>query len=169
VPEEPLDVFDRELAAAHMRGQWQVDRLLQRATLGPTPAGVPFRWAWREIRAKLERACEVMPDSFTARRNISFVNPGLQAGRGVTTHTMTAGMQLVKPAEVAEAHRHTIAALRFAILGGERVYTVVDGQPCPMGRTISCSRPPGAGTATTTRRTRLPCGWTCSTRRSYCR
>jgi 1-hydroxy-2-naphthoate dioxygenase len=132
VAEDNLDAFDRELAAAHMRGQWQVDRLLQRATLGPMPAGVPFRWRWHDIRAKLERACEVMPDSLTARRNISFVNPGFQPGRGVTTHTITAGMQIVKPREVAETHRHTIAALRFSILGGDGVYTVVDGRACPM-------------------------------------
>lgn len=127
-----FEAFDRELAQSHMRGQWQIDRLLQRALTGPTPAGVPFLWSWSDVHEKLLKACEVMPESHTARRNLAFVNPGLQPGRGVTTQTITAGMQIVKPHEVADAHRHTIAALRLAIQGGADVYTVVNGQACAM-------------------------------------
>lgn len=127
-----FDAFDRELAQSHMRGQWQIDRMLQGALAGPTPAGLPFLWRWTDVYDKLLKACDVMPESHTARRNIGFVNPGLPPGRGVTTHTITAGMQIVKPREVAEAHRHTIAALRLAIQGGADVHTVVDGRACAM-------------------------------------
>ncbi len=127
-----FEAFDRELAQSHMRGQWQIDRLLQNALAGPTPAGLPFLWTWNDVYDKLLKACTVMPESKTARRNLAFVNPGLQPGRGVTTQTITAGMQIVKPREIAEAHRHTIAALRIMIQGGAGVYTVVDGQACTM-------------------------------------
>jgi 1-hydroxy-2-naphthoate dioxygenase len=129
---ENFEAFDRELAQAHMRGQWQVGRLLQNALAGPTPAGLPFLWKWQDVYDKLLKACEVMPESHTARRNLAFLNPGFQPGRGVTTHTITAGMQIVKPREVAEAHRHTIAALRLAIQGGPGLHTVVDGRACAM-------------------------------------
>jgi gentisate 1,2-dioxygenase len=36
------------------------------------------------------------------------------------------------PGEVAEAHRHTAAAVRYVIKGVEGAYTVVDGEPFPM-------------------------------------
>jgi gentisate 1,2-dioxygenase/1-hydroxy-2-naphthoate dioxygenase len=38
------------------------------------------------------------------------------------------GIQLVKPGELAWAHRHTLGALRFVIDGSQHLYTVVDGE-----------------------------------------
>src|SRR5438552_3953461 len=38
----------------------------------------------------------------------------------------------VMPGEVAKAHRHTAAAIRFVIQGVEGAYTVVEGEPVPM-------------------------------------
>lgn len=127
-----LEEFDVELAKVHMRGQWQVDKLLQQAIQGPKPAGIPYLWKWTDIEANLRIACEKMPETFGVRRNISFVNPGLGSGRGVTTQTITMGMQTVRSGESASAHRHTIAALRFVIQGSGDVFTVVNGQSCPM-------------------------------------
>jgi 1-hydroxy-2-naphthoate dioxygenase len=125
-----VEEFDAELARAHMRGQWQYDELLVRVIGGPKPAGVPYVWKWRDVYPRLVEACEVIAESYTARRNISFVNPGLE--RGGTTHTLLMGMQMIKPGEVAWAHRHTIAALRFVVRGDARAYTAVDGEACPM-------------------------------------
>lgn len=129
-PVKSLAEFDQELAALHMRGQWQYDALLMSVIGGPKPAGVPYLWRWTTVYPKLLEACEVMPESYTARRNFVFLNPGLE--RGATTHTIAMGMQAVRPGELAWAHRHTIAALRFAIQGSAHVYTVVDGEVCPM-------------------------------------
>lgn len=67
-----------------------------------------------------------MTSSETARRNVCFLNPDLE--RGGTSQTIVAGMQIVKPGEVAWAHRHPIAALRFVIEGRPGLYTVVDGE-----------------------------------------
>jgi 1-hydroxy-2-naphthoate dioxygenase len=122
--------FDADLAKLHIRGQWQYDSLLERLIGGPPPAGVPHIWKWDVIHEKLLEACEVMPESFTARRNFSYINPGLE--RGGTTQTLLMGVQMVMPGEVAWAHRHTIGALRFVIEGGEGLYTAVDGEPLPM-------------------------------------
>ncbi|KDE97294.1 Gentisate 1,2-dioxygenase [uncultured Mycobacterium sp.] len=123
-----LREFDVELEAANLRGQWIYDEMLESVVGGPKPAGVPFLWRWQDVHAKLQKSCDVMPESFTARRNLSFINP---ATRG-TTHTMNMGMQMLKPGEIAYAHRHTMAALRFAIQGGPGLITVVDGEPCQM-------------------------------------
>jgi len=125
-----LEEFDADLAKLHIRGQWKYDALLERAIGGPKPAGVPYIWKWETIYPLLLEACEVMPESYTARRHLGFINPALE--RGGTTHTLNAGIQMVRPGEMAWAHRHTIGALRFGIKGSQQVYTVVNGEVCPM-------------------------------------
>lgn len=122
--------FDEDLAAMNLRGQWQYDAQLEKAVDGPAPIGTGFHWKWSDIEPKLVEACDVFPDSVTARRNFSFINPTVP--RGGSTHTLLAGMQIVLPDEVAWAHRHPIGALRFAIEGDEDVYTVVDGEKLSM-------------------------------------
>lgn len=124
-----LDEFDRELAAQNLHGQWKVDALLSKLTDGQ-PAGAPFLWRWDAVNAALLEACDVLPESMTARRNLTFINPSLS--RRGTSQTIVAGMQMVKPGEVAWAHRHSISALRFVVDGNERLYTVVDGEVAPM-------------------------------------
>jgi 1-hydroxy-2-naphthoate dioxygenase len=42
------------------------------------------------------------------------------------------GMSALNPGEAAQAHRHSIAAIRFVIEGGAHLVTVVDGVVCPM-------------------------------------
>lgn len=125
-----LDAFTDELALRNLRGQWQSETMLQRAIGGPTPAGSATVWPWQTVHAALLEACEVMPRSEAARRNIGFQPPGFPI-RG-TTHTISCGMQMVLPGEVAWAHRHTLGALRFGIEGSEGLYTVVDGEPLTM-------------------------------------
>jgi 1-hydroxy-2-naphthoate dioxygenase len=126
-----LGAFDEELAQSHMRGQWQYDDLLVKAIGGPRPAGLPYIWSWETLHSKLLKACEVMPESLTARRSLSLINPGLPQRAGAT-HTISTAMQMVLPGEMAWARRHSIAALRFVVQGSERLFTVVDGEICPM-------------------------------------
>jgi 1-hydroxy-2-naphthoate dioxygenase len=92
--------------------------------------GEPHIWKWNTVYPKLIDACEALPESQTARRSILFENPGLKVHG--TTHTLLMGIQIIKPGEVAWAHRHTMAAIRFVIRGNDKVYTVVDGEICPM-------------------------------------
>ena len=124
-----LEEFDQELAAAHMRGQWQYDRLLEQVIGGPRPAGVPHLWKWTEVEPYLKEALDVLPETHTARRHLSFINPGLERG---TTHTIHMGLQMLQAGEVAWAHRHTLAALRFVVQGHPNLTTVVDGEECRM-------------------------------------
>jgi 1-hydroxy-2-naphthoate dioxygenase len=124
-----LETFDAKLARSNLRGQWKSEEFLTRAIGGPKPAGVPALWTWREVTTLLEEAAAVMPESLQARRSLIFQNPGLPRG---TTHTINMGIQMIVPGEIAWAHRHSIAALRFVIEGDEELMTIVDGETCRM-------------------------------------
>jgi 1-hydroxy-2-naphthoate dioxygenase len=125
-----LPEFDVDLAKLHLRGQWTYDEALSRVTGGPIPSGSPYLWKWNEIYPKLLEACEVMPESLTARRNFSFINPASKMSG--TTHSLLMGVQITKPGEVAWAHRHSMGAIRFVIDGDPLLYTAVDGEKLPM-------------------------------------
>jgi gentisate 1,2-dioxygenase len=53
-------------------------------------------------------------------------NPAMP-GESKATNTLFAGIQMILPGEVAPAHRHVAAAIRF-VLDGEGAYTAVDGE-----------------------------------------
>jgi gentisate 1,2-dioxygenase/1-hydroxy-2-naphthoate dioxygenase len=125
-----LTDFNKELEQMGLRGQWIYDELLERVINGPRPMGESHIWKWADVQAKLMKMLTLMEESQTARRNFSFINPAPQVGG--TTQTLLAGVQVVKPGEVAWAHRHPISALRFVIEGDEQLYTVVDGEPLSM-------------------------------------
>ena len=133
-----LGDLEAKLAGNNLRGQWQVDanrpQNVRKGENGavhiePVASGKAHVWRWSHLLPILELACEAMPESFTARRSLILTNPGLPRG---TTHTLLAGFQIVRPGEVAWAHRHTINALRFSIQGGSNVYTVVEGRRLAM-------------------------------------
>ncbi|MBI4523319.1 MAG: cupin domain-containing protein [Deltaproteobacteria bacterium] len=125
-----INAFNDELRELHISGQWQYEDLLEKAIHGPRPKGEPYIWKWNNVYPKLVQACDALPESYTARRSLLFDNPGLQAHG--TTHTLLMGIQIIKPGEIAWAHRHTMAAIRFVIQGNRNAYTVVDGEVCPM-------------------------------------
>ncbi|MBM2804873.1 MAG: gentisate 1,2-dioxygenase [Deltaproteobacteria bacterium] len=125
-----LESFNQELAEIHMTGQWVYEDLLTACIGGPRPRGDAFLWPWKMVNEKLTEACDVLEESFTARRSLLFNNPALPMGG--TTHTMLMGIQMIKAGEIAWAHRHTLAAIRFVVKGDGKVFTVVNGEKCPM-------------------------------------
>ena len=130
VEQKTIGKFDEEIAQLNLRGQWKYDDLLVQSIGGPKPAGIPYLWKWPTVYPLLVESCDVLPESYTARRHLGFTNPGLE--RRGATHTILMGFQMVKPGEIAWAHRHSISALRFVVQGNENAYTVVDGEVCPM-------------------------------------
>lgn len=66
------------------------------------------------------------------RRVLACANPGL-GGAPFASSTLWAAVQYLGPGEVAPAHRHSPAALRF-VVAGEGVWTLVDGDPLHMAR-----------------------------------
>jgi gentisate 1,2-dioxygenase len=125
-----LPEFDAELAKVHLLGQWKFADALATASRGPAPYGVPHLWKWSDMHAKLLQACEVVPESFTGRRNLSCRNPA--ANGGAASRTLSIGMQAVLPGEICWAHRHSIGAIRFAIDGDPELYTAVNGEKLRM-------------------------------------
>jgi gentisate 1,2-dioxygenase len=126
---DALAELDAKLAAAAMRGQWKSEAFLSAAIGGPKPAGAPHVWPWAQVMELMAEAERAMPESLQARRSLIFQNPGLPRG---TTHTINMGVQMIMPGEVAWAHRHSIAALRFIIEGDPQLTTIVDGRHCVM-------------------------------------
>jgi 1-hydroxy-2-naphthoate dioxygenase len=61
------------------------------------------------------RVCRQPELEHRGLRSLLFVNPGLDH-RG-TTLTLRAGLQVMQPDEVAWAHRHSMAAIRFVVQG----------------------------------------------------
>jgi 1-hydroxy-2-naphthoate dioxygenase len=122
-----LKALDDELAKDSMRGLWMREETLRRE---PAPFGKPILWKWSKIHAGLEAASNLIPTNYKgARRAISLVHPNMSES---TSHTLNMAVQLVKAGEAVYSHRHTNAAMRFVIEGGEGVYTITDGEKCVM-------------------------------------
>jgi len=122
-----LKSLDAELAKDSMRGLWAREEAVRRE---PAPFGKPVLWKWSKIRAGLEAAGKLITTNYKgARRAISLVHPNMSDS---TSHTLNMAVQLVKAGEAVYSHRHTNAAMRFVIEGGDGVYTITDGEKCVM-------------------------------------
>src|ERR687896_987861 len=66
-------------------------------------------------------------DDAAKRRTVQLVNPAL-TNKKATSRTLQMSIQLVKPGERAECHRHSAAALRFVVAGDGTAYTTVEGE-----------------------------------------
>jgi gentisate 1,2-dioxygenase len=91
----------------------------------------PRRWRWEDIWPFMQRAAELVePSPEDQRRVLTLNNPAIMPTHAAT-HTISAAVQMVLPTEVAPAHRHTMAAIRF-IMKGSGAVTFVDHEPCAM-------------------------------------
>jgi gentisate 1,2-dioxygenase len=124
VPETPeLKALHARLAEYSLGGHWQTRE--QNPDLGP------HLWPWSVIYSCLMESGEVVKlggiDDAAKRRTVQLVNPSL-TNRKATSRTLQMSIQLVKPGERAECHRHTPAALRFVVEGDGTGYTNVEGE-----------------------------------------
>ena len=123
--------LDRLLEDRFLSGLWKIpagDR-----PLDPKTDVKPHLWKWADVHDSLLKARDRIgvSDAVNERRTIRLVNPGLKQTE-MTSHTMLFAFQLIQPGEVAPAHRHTMAAIRF-ILQGKGAYTAVEGEKIEMG------------------------------------
>ncbi|WP_321812263.1 MULTISPECIES: gentisate 1,2-dioxygenase [unclassified Burkholderia] len=121
---EELEAYYRELDKDNLGPLWEVLKGL--VPREPKPKAVPYAWSYEKIRQKLITASELISAEDAERRVLVLQNPGLP-GTSQITDTLYAGLQILLPGEVAPAHRHTQAALRFVIEGGG-AYTSVNGE-----------------------------------------
>ncbi|MCH6544639.1 MAG: cupin domain-containing protein [Deltaproteobacteria bacterium] len=125
------EAFYKELDNKHLVALWNItSRLLPEE---PQTKVKPFLWKWGDLRDLAYRAADLIPlERGGERRVIALVNPGL-GGKYAATHTLWGAVQIVKPGEIAPAHRHTASAIRF-IIEGDRSYTNINGDKCVMSR-----------------------------------
>ena len=123
--DDRLDALYADLAAADIQPLWELEGVL---TPEPRPRAVPFVWRGKQLREFAERAGELVT---TDRRVLSLANPGL-GGEPYAVPTLWAGVQYLNGHEVAPAHHHSPAALRF-VIAGSGVFTLVNGDPVAMG------------------------------------
>jgi gentisate 1,2-dioxygenase len=113
-----------------LSGIWNISP--EERKLDPKTRVKPHLWKWSEIYDSLLRAQEriSVSDGSVERRVIRLVNPGMPETE-MTSHTMLLSFQLIQRGEIARAHRHTMAAVRY-ILQGKGAYTTVEGQKMMM-------------------------------------
>lgn len=125
--DDDLARLDEEIARYNLEGHW---KLIGGLPPEPRPFAKPYLWHWQDIRRLLWRAGEMRGiEGGASRRTVRLCTPG--HALKWTTPTIHASVQLVKPGEVAEAHRHTMGALRF-VIEGRGGYTAVEGEKIAM-------------------------------------
>jgi len=102
------------------------------ALVPPRPATpcVPALWKYRDIRSYVMEAGELISAAEAERRVLVLENPG-EPGKSRITNTLFAGIQLILPGEIADAHQHVASAIRF-VLKGKGAYTAVEGEKAQM-------------------------------------
>jgi len=124
VPDTPeLRKLHARLDEYSLAGHWQ--------SRTKNPDLVPHLWPWSVIYSCLMESGDVVKlggiDDAAKRRTVQLVNPAL-TDRKATSRTIQMSIQLVKPDERAECHRHSAAALRFVVEGDGMAYTTVEGE-----------------------------------------
>ena len=122
-----VDGLYADLAEADLQPLW-----VQPGLLPLTPNGLtPHIWRWKTLRDLAERSGDLVGiERGGDRRVLSLAHPDL-GGLPFATRTLWGAVQFLGAGELAPAHRHTPAALRF-VLEGRGVWTLVNGQPVHM-------------------------------------
>jgi len=115
--------YDR-MAPQHLKPLWEVlHGLITPEPKSPVETAI---WHYDQVRPFLMESGSIITAREAERRVLILENPGL-AGQSRITTSLYAGLQLILPGEVAPAHRHSQAALRF-VIEGSGAYTAVDGE-----------------------------------------
>jgi gentisate 1,2-dioxygenase len=117
-----LAELDSELEGKQLSGFWKT-----RVPLHASEA--PYLWRWEGLLDGLMKASETIGIEQAERRAIRLVSPHLSTRS--TSHTLQFTFSIVNPGEVARAHRHNMAAIRF-VVQGKGAYTAVAGERFPM-------------------------------------
>ena len=117
-----LAELDDELQKNQLSGFWKT------RVPSHSPEG-PYLWKWEALLDGLVKASETIGIEQAERRAIRLVSPHLPIKS--TSHTLQFTFSIVNPGEVARAHRHNMAAIRF-VVQGRGAYTAVNGERFPM-------------------------------------
>jgi 1-hydroxy-2-naphthoate dioxygenase len=118
---ETIDELNTWLNEHNLAGLWASGQRWDQLT--------PHLWKWSDIEQGVKAAAQLVPMDTAGRRTINVRHPLFPDRMSNTVHF---SVQCVMPGEVATAHRHNAAAIRFIIQGSPKAYTVVEGEPMPM-------------------------------------
>jgi gentisate 1,2-dioxygenase len=121
-PVKTEDAFHQLIHKNHMWGLWEI---ASQMTPQPRPEAIAHQWKWSLLKEVVKQSANAVPVG-DERRAMQLFNPGLN-GQWATTNTLIAAVQVLLPGEVARAHRHSPAAIRF-IIEGDGAYTAVEGE-----------------------------------------
>jgi gentisate 1,2-dioxygenase len=113
-----LSELDRELAKNQLSGFWKT-----RVPVHTSEA--PYLWKWESVLDGLMKAKDSIGIESAERRAIRLVSPHVP-GKS-TSRSLQFTFSIVNPGEVATAHRHNMAAIRF-VVQGQGAYTTVEGE-----------------------------------------
>ena len=122
--EELLRELDERLHQLNVEGLWSRASEADMATYNKDPhtTVLPHVWKWQDLYDAIQTLGNMHGlDGKAERRVLRLINPAYQGNKNrrqrTTTHTMLMTMQLLKPGEVAQDHRHNFAAFRFILKG----------------------------------------------------
>jgi gentisate 1,2-dioxygenase len=117
-----------KISEFHLAPLWEVLKGL--VTPEPKTQMVPALWRFPEVEKLMLEAGDVITAEEAERRVLVLENPG-DPGKSRITNSLFAGIQLIMPGEIAEAHQHVASAIRF-VLKGKGAYTAVEGEKSSM-------------------------------------
>ncbi|MGC1899565.1 MAG: gentisate 1,2-dioxygenase [Pseudolabrys sp.] len=117
-----------KIAKFHLAPLWEVLKGL--VTPEPKTQMVPALWKFLEVEKLMLEAGDVITAEEAERRVLVLENPG-EPGKSRVTNSLFAGIQLIMPGEIADAHQHVASAIRF-VLKGKGAYTAVEGEKSSM-------------------------------------
>jgi gentisate 1,2-dioxygenase len=115
--------YDR-IAKRNMTPLWKVMNSV--VTKEPVTRVAPVVWHYDDVKSLVMESGGLISAEEAKRRVLILENPSMP-GESKATNTLFAGIQMILPGEVAPAHRHAAAAIRF-VLDGDGAYTAVDGE-----------------------------------------
>ena len=116
--------YYERIAKHDMKPLWKVMNSI--VTKEPVTRCAPVVWHFDDVKALVMESGPLISAEEAERRVLILENPALK-GESRATNTLFAGVQMILPGEVAPAHRHVSAAIRF-VLDGEGAYTAVEGE-----------------------------------------
>ena len=120
--------YYEKAAKYHLAPLWEVLKGL--VTPEPKTQMVPALWKFDEVEKLMLEAGDVITAEEAERRVLVLENPG-DPGKSRITNSLFAGIQLIMPGEIADAHQHVASAIRF-VLKGKGAYTAVEGEKSSM-------------------------------------
>lgn len=117
-----LSDLDKELESKSLAGFWNVRVPMHRPE-------APHLWKWEGVKDGLMKALDSISLEMAERRVIRLVSPHVPGSSA--SHTLQFTFSIVNAGEVARAHRHNMAAIRF-VVQGKGAFTTVEGERFPM-------------------------------------